>query len=112
MKGGEKAFLFDQQSFQILVNEIFIATDPDREGNSLRGDSGRFFRFRFDKRISFNEITKDAVMSAISEPRDIDMDLVNAAIVRRLIDRLVGWRCSKFCKSWKLKSMGGYRLQL
>ena len=63
------------------------------------------------QRISFNEITKEAVMSAISEPRDVDMDLVNAAIVRRLIDRLVGWRCSKFCKSWKLKSMGGYRPQ-
>tara|TARA_Y100000768_G_scaffold57337_1_gene38497 strand:+ start:688 stop:2919 length:2232 start_codon:yes stop_codon:yes gene_type:complete len=89
------------------VNEIFIATDPDREGEFI---AWRLMEILSDfdsiQRISFNEITKDAVMSAISEPRDVDMDLVNAAIVRRLIDRLVGWRCSKFCKSWKLKSMG------
>ena len=89
------------------VNEIFIATDPDREGEFIAWRLNDILSdFDSVKRISFNEITKDAVMSAISEPRDVDMDLVNAAIVRRLIDRLVGWRCSKFCKSWKLKSMG------
>ena len=89
------------------VNEIFIATDPDREGEFIAWRLREILSdFDSIQRISFNEITKDAVMSAISEPRDIDMDLVNAAIVRRLIDRLVGWRCSKFCKSWKLKSMG------
>jgi len=89
------------------VNEIFIATDPDREGEFIAWRLKEILSdFDSIQRISFNEITKDAVMSAISEPRDVDMDLVNAAIVRRLIDRLVGWRCSKFCKSWKLKSMG------
>ena len=81
------------------VNEIFIATDPDREGEFIAWRLKEILSdFDSIQRISFNEITKDAVMSAISEPRDIDMDLVNAAIVRRLIDRLVGWRCSKFCK--------------
>ncbi len=89
------------------VNEIFIATDPDREGEFIAWRLKEILSdFDSIQRISFNEITKDAVMSAISEPREVDMDLVNAAIVRRLIDRLVGWRCSKFCKSWKLKSMG------
>ena len=89
------------------VNEIFIATDPDREGEFIAWRLKEILSdFDSIQRISFNEITKEAVMSAISEPRDVDMDLVNAAIVRRLIDRLVGWRCSKFCKSWKLKSMG------
>ena len=89
------------------VDEIFIATDPDREGEFIAWRLKEILSdFKSIQRISFNEITKDAVMSAISEPRDVDMDLVNAAIVRRLIDRLVGWRCSKFCKSWKLKSMG------
>ena len=89
------------------VNEIFIATDPDREGEFIAWRLKEILSdFDSIQRISFNEITKDAVTSAISEPRDVDMDLVNAAIVRRLIDRLVGWRCSKFCKSWKLKSMG------
>ena len=89
------------------VDEIFIATDPDREGEFIAWRLKEILSdFDSVKRISFNEITKDAVMSAISEPRDVDMHLVNAAIVRRLTDRLVGWRCSKFCKSWKLKSMG------
>ena len=89
------------------VDEIFIATDPDREGEFIAWRLKEILSdFNSIQRISFNEITKDAVMSAISAPRDVDMDLVNAAIVRRLIDRLVGWRCSKFCKSWKLKSMG------
>ena len=89
------------------VNEIFIATDPDREGEFIAWRLKEILSdFDSIQRISFNEITKEAVMSAISAPRDVDMDLVNAAIVRRLIDRLVGWSCSKFCKSWKLKSMG------
>ena len=89
------------------VEEVFIATDPDREGEFIAWRLKEILSdFKIVKRISFNEITKDAVMAAISEPRDVDMNLVEAAIVRRLTDRLVGWRCSRFCKSWKLKSMG------
>ncbi len=89
------------------VDEVFIATDPDREGEFIawRLDS-ILSNFDSVKRVSFNEITKDAVTSAISNPQELDMDLVDAAIVRRLMDRLVGFRCSKFCRSWKLKSMG------
>jgi len=89
------------------VNEVFIATDPDREGEFI---AWRLMEVLSDfdhiHRVSFNEITNEAVTSAISNPRDLDMDLVNAAIVRRLMDRLVGFRCSKFCRSWKLRSMG------
>ena len=89
------------------VEEIYIATDPDREGEfiawrlkELLNDLGVI------KRVSFNEITKSAVQSAIDDPRDIDMDLVDAAKVRRFMDRLVGFRCSRFCRSWSLVSMG------
>ncbi|HIC75117.1 MAG TPA: type IA DNA topoisomerase, partial [Candidatus Poseidoniales archaeon] len=89
------------------VDEIYIATDPDREGEfiawrlkELLNDLGVI------KRVSFNEITKAAVQSAIDDPRDIDMDLVDAAKVRRFMDRLVGFRCSRFCRSWSLVSMG------
>ena len=89
------------------VDEIFIATDPDREGEFIAWRLSQILS-NFDKvhRVSFNEITKDAVIDAISNPRDLDMSLVVAAIVRRLMDRLVGFRCSKFCRSWKLRSMG------
>ena len=106
-KAERKLLSMMNKASKSSVNEIFIATDPDREGEFIAWRLKEILSdFDSIQRISFNEITKDAVMSAISEPRDIDMDLVNAAIVRRLIDRLVGWRCSKFCKSWKLKSMG------
>tara|TARA_B100000131_G_scaffold284405_1_gene292972 strand:- start:11 stop:2266 length:2256 start_codon:yes stop_codon:yes gene_type:complete len=89
------------------VNEVYIATDPDREGEFIAWRLSEILS-GFDKvhRVSFNEITKEAVMDAISNPRDLDMSLVEAAIVRRLMDRLVGFRCSKFCRSWKLRSMG------
>ena len=89
------------------VDEVFIATDPDREGEFIAWRLESILsNFDSVKRVSFNEITKDAVTSAISNPQELDMDLVDAAIVRRLMDRLVGYRCSKFCRSWKLKSMG------
>ena len=89
------------------VDEVYIATDPDREGEFIAWRLSEILSdFETVKRISFNEITKDAVAAAISNPQELDMDLVNAAIVRRLMDRLVGFRCSKFCRSWKLKSMG------
>ena len=89
------------------VDEVFIATDPDREGEFIAWRLESILsNFDSVKRVSFNEITKDAVTSAISNPQELDMDLVDAAIVRRLMDRLVGFRCSKFCRSWKLKSMG------
>ena len=89
------------------VEEVFIATDPDREGEFIAWRLTEILS-SFDKvhRVSFNEITKEAVMGAIASPRDLDMSLVEAAILRRLMDRLVGFRCSKFCRSWKLKSMG------
>ncbi len=89
------------------VEEIFIATDPDREGEFIAWRLSQILsKLGTVHRVSFNEITKDAVMAAISNPRELDMSLVDAAIVRRLMDRLVGFRCSKFCRSWKLRSMG------
>jgi DNA topoisomerase-1 len=89
------------------VDEVYIATDPDREGEFIAWRLSEIMSdFDSVHRVSFNEITKDAVISAISNPKELDMDLVDAAIVRRLMDRLVGFRCSKFCRSWKLRSMG------
>ncbi len=89
------------------VEEIYIATDPDREGEFIAWRLQEIFR-DYDSiyRVSFNEITNSAVQEAIESPRDIDMDLVDAAKVRRFMDRLVGFRCSRFSRSWNLASMG------
>ncbi len=89
------------------VEEIYIATDPDREGEFIAWRLKEIFS-DYDRiyRVSFNEITNTAVQEAIDSPREIDMDLVDAAKVRRFMDRLVGYRCSRFSRSWNLKSMG------
>ena len=89
------------------VEEIYIATDPDREGEFIAWRlSILFAEFPVVKRVTFNEITETAVNEAIQESGEIDMDLVDAAKVRRFMDRLVGYRCSRFSKSWSLASMG------
>jgi len=88
------------------VDTVFIATDPDREGEFIAWRLAQIFSDYKTMRISFNEITKKAVISAIESPREIDLDLVDAAKVRRFMDRLVGFRASKFSRSWNLTSMG------
>ena len=89
------------------VEEVFIATDPDREGEFIAWRLEIIFsEFPSVTRVSFNEISKGAVTDALNNPRTLDMGLVKAALVRRFMDRLVGFRCSKFCRSWKLRSMG------
>ena len=89
------------------VEEIYIATDPDREGEFIAWRLKEIFS-DYDRiyRVTFNEITNTAVQEAMETPREIDMDLVDAAKVRRFMDRLVGYRCSKFSRSWNLSSMG------
>ena len=89
------------------VEEIYIATDPDREGEFIAWRLKEIFS-DYDSiyRVTFNEITNTAVQEAIETPREIDMDLVDAAKVRRFMDRLVGYRCSRFSRSWNLSSMG------
>jgi DNA topoisomerase-1 len=89
------------------VDEVYIATDPDREGEFIAWRlSILFSNFPVVKRVTFNEITKTAVNEAIQESGEIDSNLVDAAKVRRFMDRLVRFRCSRFSKSWRLASMG------
>ena len=96
-----------QKAKKNSVDEIYIATDPDREGEFIAWRLKEIFN-DYDSiyRVSFNEITNSAVQEAIESPRHIDMDLVDAAKVRRFMDRLVGFRCSRFSRSWNLASMG------
>ena len=76
---------------------IYLATDPDREGETISWHLKNAFNLPENKevhRISFNEITKNAVTNAITNPRDIDMNLVNSQQARRAIDRIVGYKIS------------------
>lgn len=91
------------------VANIYIATDPDREGEFIAWRLQEIFAGEgFDEihRVTFNEITKAAVHASIDARGQIDGNLVDAAKVRRYMDRLVGFRASKFSRSWSLPAMG------
>ncbi len=78
------------------ADEILIATDPDREGEAISWHVAHVLGLDPNTkcRIQFNEISKKAVIKALSEPRTIDLNLVNAQQARRVMDRIVGYKLS------------------
>lgn len=74
---------------------VYLSPDPDREGEAIAWHISQLLPKNTNlKRVSFNSITKDAVLKALKEPREIDMALVNAQQARRLLDRIVGYKIS------------------
>ena len=98
---GEKAFSAIVGASE-PNSQIFLAADPDREGEFIAWSLHRLLvaqgRTRIH-RVTFQEITRDAVQHAVANPRPIDLDLVNAALIRKFLDRLVGFRASKIAQS-------------
>jgi DNA topoisomerase-1 len=78
------------------AEDIYLATDPDREGEAIAWHLLEAAEFEEDRthRVVFHEITQDAVSNAFEHPREIDMDLVDAQQARRILDRLVGYGIS------------------
>ncbi|HEY5340111.1 MAG TPA: type I DNA topoisomerase [Candidatus Aquilonibacter sp.] len=76
------------------ASEVFLATDPDREGEAIAWHLAQLLKLEDPKRIELHEITKDAVLAALKEPHHIDTDRVNAQQARRILDRLVGYKIS------------------
>lgn len=83
------------------ANKIFLATDPDREGEAISWHLANVLGIPMEKtmRVTFNEVTKSVVKSAIKQPRHIDMNVVNAQQTRRILDRIVGYKLSPLL--WK-----------
>ena len=76
------------------ADEVFLAPDPDREGEFIAWSLKHTLNLKNPRRAVFNEITKGAVQDAIKKPREIDEDLFNAQQARRVLDRLVGYKIS------------------
>jgi DNA topoisomerase-1 len=76
------------------ASEVYLATDPDREGEAIAWHLAEILKLENPKRIELHEITKDAALAAIADPHAIDMPRVNAQQARRILDRLVGYKIS------------------
>ena len=80
------------------ADSVYLATDPDREGEAISWHLKELLELQEKKtfRVTFNEITKNAIVEAVAKPRDIDMNLVDAQQARRILDRIVGYKLSPF----------------
>ena len=94
------------------ADEVYLATDPDREGEAISWHLAKVLNLDTDKtkRLEFHEITKKAILHSLENPRVIDMNLVRSQETRRIIDRLMGYRLSYLLQS-KIKSKSAGRVQ-
>ncbi len=95
------------------ADKIYLATDPDREGEAISWHLEQALHLEDKKvcRISFNEITKNAVKSALKTPREVDIDLVNAQQARRMLDRMVGYKISPLLWAKVKRGLSAGRVQ-
>ena len=98
---GKEDIISDLKKSAKNSDKIFLATDPDREGEAISWHLQALLDIPDDQvnRVTFNEITKGVVTKAIQEPRPIDQDLVDAQQARRILDRIVGYQLSPLL--WK-----------
>jgi len=95
------------------AKKVYLATDPDREGEAISWHLAQLLDIDESSkcRITFNEITKNAVTQAIKEPRPIDLDLVNSQQARRVLDRIVGYKISPILWRKVKKGLSAGRVQ-
>ena len=100
---GKEKVVSELKSAVKASSEVYLASDPDREGEAiawhLREVLSPTAGDKLFKRVTYNEITKAAVLKAVAEPRDVDMPLVDAQQARRILDRIVGYKVSPLL--WK-----------
>lgn len=110
---GKAQLLKNLKNAAKKADQVYLATDPDREGEAISWHMANFLEIDLDTkcRIEFHEITKKAVNAAIENKRSIDIDLVNSQQARRILDRLVGYSLSPFLWKKVKKGLSGGRVQ-
>jgi len=93
------------------AENVYIASDPDREGEAIAWHLKIALGLKSPKRIRFNEITRGAVTEALRSPQDLDMNLVNAQQARRVLDRVVGYNLSPLLWQKIQKNLSAGRVQ-
>ena len=103
---GREDVIEDLQKKSKSAGTVYLATDPDREGEAISWHLKELLNLSDEKakRVTFNEITKRVVTESIQNPREIDIDLVNAQQARRILDRIVGYKLSPLL--WKKVKRG------
>ena len=110
---GREDIIEDLRKAAASAPVVYLATDPDREGEAISWHLKELLDLPDDKarRVTFNEITKKVVTESIQSPRDLDMDLVNAQQARRLLDRIVGYKLSPLLWRKVRKGLSAGRVQ-
>ena len=92
---------------------VYLATDPDREGEAISWHLAYLLDLDLDKsnRVEFNEITKNGIANGMANPRSINIDLVNAQQARRILDRIVGYKLSPFVSQKIHRGLSAGRVQ-
>ena len=112
IKGKEK-LVKELKSVAEKSEKVFLAADPDREGEAISWHLATVLNLDLNEenRVTFNEITKSGVKAGMSNPRTVDMDLVNAQQARRILDRLVGYKLSPFVSQKIRRGLSAGRVQ-
>lgn len=109
---GKGPVLNELKKEQKKVDKVYLAADPDREGEAICWHLAQYLGLEDDLcRIEFNEITKNAVKKAFDAPRKIDIDKVNAQQARRILDRIVGYKLSPLLWDKVKKGLSAGRVQ-